>query len=145
MSTVYLARAIDARADVDNLDEIERVVCNHLVELGHVVYRPAQAWQVPVVPMSDHALALHEVNETARKGADLVVAIVTPGMRSIGVPAEVGASLAEGKLVAFINANKADALQSSYVLAAWFNTCPTVSLYEVDAAQLRAFLGKFAS
>lgn len=138
MSTIYLARSIDAGTERVT-EEIEKMVSEVLTEMGHVVYRPGQAWAAPVVPEPSQAVALCAVNEAARGVSDLVLAIVSNSMRSIGVPAEVGASLSEGKRVAFIDVSD-DTLTRSYVLAAWFVACPAVKFHGSKLDQFKQFL-----
>lgn len=139
MSTVYLARVIDAGAE-QRVAYFEKVVSEALTGMGHIVYRPGQAWAVPVVPEPSHAVTLCSVNEAARLASDLVLAIVSNSMRSVGVPAEVGASLSEGKRVVFIDVSDDDTLARSYVLTAWFVACPVFKLHGSTLDQLRAFL-----
>lgn len=143
MNTVYLARAIDAGTERVT-EGIEKVVSEMLTAMGHIVYRPGQAWAAPTVPEPSHAVALCAVNEAARMASDLVLAIVSNSMRSIGVPAEVGASLSEGKRVAFIDVSDDDTLTRSYVLTAWVSSCPVFKWRGSSAGQLRAFLEEVA-
>lgn len=139
MSTVYLARAIDA-GPARVTEESEKVASEMLTEMGHIVYRPGQAWSVPTVPEPSNAVALCAVNEAARVASDLILAIVSNSMRSIGVPAEVGASLSEGGRVAFIDVSDDDTLTRSYVLTAWFVACPVFKWHGSSVGQLEQFL-----
>ena len=139
MSTIYLARTIDAGKERET-EEIEKMVSELLTEMGHVVYRPGQAWAVPVVPEPSQAVAVCAVNEAAREASELVLAVVSNSMRSIGVPAEVGASLSEGRRVAFIDVSDAAILPRSYVLAAWFVACPVFKFHGSKLDQLKQFL-----
>lgn len=138
MSTVYIARVIDAGAERVT-EEIEEMTSEALTEMGHIVYRPGQAWAVPILPEPSQAVALCAVNEAARGASDLVLAIVSNSMRSVGVPAEVGASLSEGKSVAFIDVSDVTVLRS-YVMAAWFATHPVFKFNGSSLDQLKQFL-----
>lgn len=139
MNTIYLARAIDAGTERET-EEIEKVVSEMFTEMGCIVYRPGQAWAAPVVPESSHAVALYAVNEAARMSSDLVLAVVSNSMRSVGVPAEVGASLSEGKRVAFIDVSDDDTPTRSYVLSAWFVACPVFKWHGSTLGQFEQFL-----
>lgn len=137
MSTIYLARSIDAGAE-QVIEDIEKTASEVLTEMGHIVYRPGRAWAAPGVPEPSQAVVLCAVNEAAREVSDLVLAIVSNSMRSVGVPAEVGASLSEGKQVVFIDVSD-DTLTRSYVLAAWFATGPVFNVCD-STLNLEQFL-----
>ena len=139
MSTVYLARAIDAGTERAT-ESVEKAVSEMLTEMGHIVYRPGQAWAAPTVPEPSHAVALCAVNEAARKAADVVVAIVSQTMHSVGVPAEIGASLSEGRRVALIDTSTPSVPPSSYVLVGWTSVQPTFSTYNSTPEQLSDWL-----
>ena len=139
MSTVYLARAIDAGTERVT-EDVEKVISETLTEMGHIVYRPGQAWAAPVVPEPSQAVALCAVNEAARGASDLVLAIVSNSMRSVGVPAEVGASLSEGRRVAFVDVSNGNTLMRSYVLTAWIFSHPVFKFHGSTLGQLEQFL-----
>ena len=138
---IYLARAVDAAGqDAAVVRKIEEVVSDWAAEAGHVVYRPGAAWAVPKVPTPGSAFALCAVNEAARKAADVVVAIVSQTMHSVGVPAEIGASLSEGRRVALIDTSTPSVPPSSYVLVGWTSVQPTFSSYNSTPEQLSDWL-----
>ena len=140
MAAVYLARAVDVGAPVQVV-AVESLVAQALVELGHTVYLPSRAWVAPRLPGGPAGvLALNAVNEAARRAASVVVAIVSHNMVSVGVPAEIGASLAEGRRVVLLDLTPPTVPPTSYVLSGWLASQRSLQLCGLDLGEVRGFL-----
>lgn len=91
---IYLAQPIDL-ADPSRALDVGRF-SSALVSTAQVhgvaVYSPAMAWSLDPARVQNPEL-VEEVNELALALSGRVVALVYPGMRSFGVPLEIGAAV----------------------------------------------------
>lgn len=137
--TVYIARGID-RTEPGRFNVVG-MVQRALAELGCAVYDPGSAWFGRGDGLSATHICL--VNEEARARAGLVVAIVSFDLVSTGVPAEIGASLAEGRPVVLILVPPRGDHEPGVVLQHWLNTLPTFETFKdgsLDPIRLAQFI-----
>jgi dUTP pyrophosphatase len=67
-----------------------------LVEQGATVFRPVAGWSLPRRPTTTALRDLNQVNREALESCDLVVAVLPPDTRTLGVPMEIGWATDEG-------------------------------------------------
>lgn len=85
----YLAQPIDLTGGAINHEAVEAETA--LQRAGFNVYKPAGAWRAAIPDPR-----IEEVNQTALRAADLVVAILSAVTPSIGVPMEISDALQLG-------------------------------------------------
>lgn len=83
MRVAYLAQPIDLTGGAINHEAVEATVA--LNRAGFHIYKPAGAWAASGNPDP----RIEQVNQTALRSADLVVAILSAETPSIGVPMEI--------------------------------------------------------
>lgn len=100
---VYLASPIDQAGGRVELKRQRQEVVDLLTDRGWVVYQPQKAWTVPYG--AERGPWIRRVNDAAIREADLVVALMPPGVPSIGTPMEVEYAAGLGKPVYVIGAD----------------------------------------
>lgn len=101
---IYLAQPIDL-AQPERALEVAQFVENltHISQVrGTALYSPAGAWRLDPNRVHNPEL-VEEVNELALSRAGWVVAVVYPGMRSFGVPLEIGSAVSRKIPVDVVN------------------------------------------
>jgi len=83
----YMAQPIDQVYDPQAWNHDVNKICDELIRIGYMVYRPARAWSTPARPTPDPRI--ERVNGTALRGADILVAFLPPKTPTIGVPMEI--------------------------------------------------------
>lgn len=101
---IYLAQAID-QADVEHVGPVrtfkERLTST-ISNKPYAVYSPASAWSAdPTTVVRPDKV--ESVNQAALAQADLMLAIVYPGIRSTGVWFEIAQAVARGCKVVVVN------------------------------------------
>ena len=101
---VYLAQAID-QADVEHAGLVwafKQRLTSMISNKPYAVYSPASAWATDPTTIT-RPDKVEFVNQTALAQADLVLVVVYPGIRSVGVWFEVAQAVARGCKVAVVN------------------------------------------
>lgn len=148
---VYLAQPIDqANSEVTLLKRAVLAVQQTLNYEGHSVFRPARAFNVGLqaftveygsekpstilAPSPEDLHTIDLVNQDALGRCDAVVAVLPPGVATLGVPAEVELALKLNKPVTLVTTRAL--VQASVQLNSWVNRGATLTLVDPHDGRL---------
>lgn len=98
---IYLAHPIDQAGDAPARVALNRVISRiweAARQQGHWLFRPVRAHQGPQPPWdSDDMTKVHAINQAALFEADGLIAILMPGVPTLGTPTEIMSALDSNK------------------------------------------------
>lgn len=131
---IYLAHPIDQAKTTSVHVPLHNVIAcltRAGFEQGHTFYRPARAFQLPQPPWEhEDMVRLDRINRFALFEANGLIAVLLPGIPTLGTPSEVEEALTLNRPTCIVTTNKLR--QTSVQLASWASRGASVVLASDD-------------